>query len=85
MSRLELTVNDSPGVLERVVGACRSRQCTIVSLHYHQGDRHRAGRIELTLDAPPRALGLAAQRLRKLHDVQVLAYSQPRSVASRTA
>ena len=85
MTHLELTVKDAPGVLERVVGAVRSRQCQIVALQFHAGDRHRPGRVEITLDAPTRAVNLAAARLQKLQDVQQLAYSQPRSVASSTA
>lgn len=82
---LELTVKDAPGVLERAVGAARSRRCAIVALHFHAGDRHRPARIEMTLDGEQRAVNLAAARLQKLYDVQALAYSQPRSVASRTA
>ncbi len=85
MSHLELTVDDSPGVLERVAQAVRSRQCTVVALHYHQGDRHRPGRVEVTLDGTTRAVDLAVARLQKLYEVQLVAYSQPRSVASRTA
>jgi acetolactate synthase regulatory subunit len=82
---VHLTVRDAPAVLDRVVQTCRSRQCTIVALTFHAGDRHRPGRVELGLDAPARAVDLAVERLRKLVDVELVAYSQPRSVASRTA
>lgn len=82
---VDLTVRDAPGVLDRVLQSCRSRQCTVVSLSYHAGDRHRPGRVELTLEAPARAADLTVQRLRKLLDVELVAYSQPRSVASSTA
>lgn len=70
MTHLELTVKDAPGVLERVVGAVRSRQCQLVALQFHAGDRHRPARVELTVDASQRAVGLAAQRLQKLVDVE---------------
>ena len=82
---VQLTVRDAPAVVDRVLQASRSRQCTIVALSFHTGDRHRPGRVELTLDAPARAVDLAVQRLQKLVDVELVAYSQPRSVASSTA
>jgi acetolactate synthase regulatory subunit len=67
--RLALTVTDSPAAVERILSTCRSRQCAIVSLHFTAGDRHRPGRVELTLDGPPRMVRLATGRLARLLDV----------------
>ena len=78
---VHLTVRDAPAVLDRVVQTCRSRQCTIVALSFHAADRHRPGRVELTLEAPGRAVRLAVERLRRLVDVELVAYSQPRAAA----
>jgi acetolactate synthase small subunit len=86
--RFQLTVGEDRSVLERVVSACRSRQCTILSLQFSKGDRHRPGQLLLTLEGDPKHARLAAERLERLVDVldvDATAYSQPRSVASSTA
>lgn len=72
---LELTVTPGPAVLERVVSACRSRRCDIVSLEYRAGDRHRPGRVSLTVQGADRMVGLAQDRLARL--VDVLAVERP--------
>jgi acetolactate synthase regulatory subunit len=72
---LELTVADAPAVLDRVVSTVRSRQCTIVSLRFQAGDRHRPGQIDLTVSSSARAARLAADRLARLVDVEVVAAS----------
>jgi acetolactate synthase small subunit len=67
--RLALTVTDQSAALERIVSACRSRQCTIVSLQFAAADRHRPGRVELTLAGSSRMIDLAVARLARLVDV----------------
>ena len=69
---LQLTVADAPAVLDRVVSTCRSRQCTIVSLSFQAGDRHRPGQIDLTLRGPERMTRMAADRLARLIDVRMV-------------
>jgi acetolactate synthase regulatory subunit len=68
-TRLEITVTDDPAVLDRIVSSCRSRQCTITSLHYEAGDRHRPGFVSLTMDAAAARAQLAAERVARLVDV----------------
>ena len=70
--RLELTVSDAPAVLDRVVATCRSRRCEILALQYEAGDRHRAGRLSLTVEGDPRSIDLAERRLARLVDVVAL-------------
>jgi acetolactate synthase small subunit len=70
--RLQLTLTDAPAVLDRVVATCRSRRCEILSLHYEAGDRHRAGRLSLTVEGDPRSIELAERRLARLVDVVAL-------------
>lgn len=60
---LELTVADTPLVLDRVVSLCRARQCTIVALRFEAADRHRPGRVLATIEADMKRARLAAQRL----------------------
>jgi acetolactate synthase small subunit len=67
--RFEITVTDSPAVLDRIVGVCRSRQCAIVSLHFQAADRHRPGHVSVTMDGTARMARLAADRLHRLVDV----------------
>jgi acetolactate synthase regulatory subunit len=70
--RFEITVTDAPTVLERIVSQCRSRQCTIVWLEFQAADRHRPGRVSLTIDGTPRMARLAADRLGRLVDVMAV-------------
>jgi acetolactate synthase small subunit len=72
---LELTVADAPLVLDRVVSLCRSRQCTIVALRYEAADRHRPGRIVMTVQGATRLAHLAAQRLRAVPGVLAVTHS----------
>jgi acetolactate synthase small subunit len=67
--RFEITVTDSPSVLDRIVAVCRSRQCTIVSLHFQAADRHRPGHVSVTMDGTARMARLAVDRLERLVDV----------------
>jgi acetolactate synthase small subunit len=67
--RLELTLSGGSAVLDRVVATCRSRRCEILALHFEAGDRHRAGRVTLTVAGDPRSVDLAVRRLGRLVDV----------------
>ena len=49
---LETTGRDD--VLVRVLTLLRRRGCRIVSLDFHEADRHRPERFELAIDAPAR-------------------------------
>lgn len=71
---LELTVGDTPLVLDRVVSLCRARQCTIAALHFEAADRHRPGRVVATLRGDARRARLVAQRLRALPGVLAVAH-----------
>jgi acetolactate synthase regulatory subunit len=42
---------DAPDVLARVVALCHRKQGTVLALHYEAGERHRPGRLELTVRA----------------------------------
>jgi acetolactate synthase small subunit len=70
---LELTVADTPLVLDRIVAVCRARRCTIVALRFEAADRHRPGRVHATLEADPRRARLATQRLASLPGVLAVA------------
>ena len=52
---LELTVADAPLVLDRVVSLFRARRCAIRELRFEAADRHRPGRVYVTVDADGRA------------------------------
>jgi acetolactate synthase small subunit len=71
---LELTVADTPLVLDRVVSLCRARQCTISALRFEAADRHRPGRVLATIDADGKRARLAAQRMRALPGVLAVAH-----------
>jgi acetolactate synthase small subunit len=71
---LELTVADTPLVLDRVVSLCRARQCTITALRFEAADRHRPGRVFATIEADAKRARLAAQRLRALPGVLAVAH-----------
>jgi acetolactate synthase regulatory subunit len=80
---LELTVADAPLVLDRIVSTCRARQCTVVALHFEAADRHRPGRVSVTMRAAPQRARLAAERLAGLADVAAVEYVSDRGVAVR--
>jgi acetolactate synthase small subunit len=71
---LELTVADTPFVLDRIVSLCRARQCAVVGLRFEAADRHRPGRVCATLEADGRRARLAAQRLAALPGVLAVAH-----------
>jgi acetolactate synthase small subunit len=71
---LELTVADTPLVLDRVVSTCRARQCAIVALRFEAADRHRPGRVWATVEGDARRARLAAQRLAALPGVLAVAH-----------
>lgn len=54
---LELTVGDTPLVLDRVVSLCRARQCTIAALHFEAADRHRPAAWSRRFEATPAGPG----------------------------
>jgi acetolactate synthase small subunit len=60
---LELTVADTPLILDRIVSLCRARRCTIAALRFEAADRHRPGRVRLTLEADARHVRIVIQRL----------------------
>ena len=65
---LSLDVSGAPGALARVVGLCQRRGCEVIALHYHHGDRHRPGLLDVALRGDPRRLRLVAARLEGLWD-----------------
>jgi acetolactate synthase small subunit len=71
---LELTVADTPFVLDRVVSVCRARRCAILALRYEAADRHRPGRVLATLAADGQRLRLATQRLASMPGVLAVAH-----------
>jgi acetolactate synthase regulatory subunit len=75
--QLELTVADTPLVLDRIVSLCRSRQCTIVALRYEAAGRHRTGRVALTVAAPSRRARLVAAKLEGLVGVRSVEHAGP--------
>jgi acetolactate synthase small subunit len=70
---LELTVADTPLVLDRIVSACRTRRCTIVALRFTAADRHRPGRVLATIAADARRARLATQDLAAMPGVLAVA------------
>jgi acetolactate synthase regulatory subunit len=54
-SRLALETTGTGDVLVRALTVLRRRGCRIVAVEFHEGDRHRPGRLELAVDAPARA------------------------------
>ena len=71
---LELTVTDTPLMLDRIVGVCRARQCTIAALRFEAADRHRPGRVLVTIAGDARRARLATQRLAAMPGVLAVAY-----------
>jgi acetolactate synthase small subunit len=72
---LELTVADTPLVLDRVVSVCRARRCAIGALRFEAADRHRPGRVLVTIEADARRARLATQRLAAMPGVLAVAMS----------
>ena len=76
---LELTVADTPLVLDRIVSLCRARRCTITALRFEAADRHRPGRVLVTMEADATRVRLATQRLAAMPDVLAVATSATRA------
>lgn len=79
--QLELTVTDTPLVLDRVVSLLRTRRCAIVALRFEAADRHRPGRVYATVEADAQRARLAIQRLAAMPGV--LAVASVGSLAER--
>jgi acetolactate synthase small subunit len=71
---LELTVADTPLVLNRIVSVCRARRCTILALRFEAADRHRPGRVLATVEADSKRVRLATQRLSAMPGVLAVAH-----------
>jgi acetolactate synthase small subunit len=82
---LELTVADTPLVLDRVVSVCRARQCAIVALRFEAADRHRPGRLLATVEADARRLRIVTQRLLAVPGVLAVAHIGGERVELHTA
>ena len=52
--RLDLETTGAEDVLVRVLALLRRRGCRIVSVDFHEADRHGPGRLVLGVEAPPR-------------------------------
>ncbi|MEA2380872.1 MAG: hypothetical protein QOH72_843 [Solirubrobacteraceae bacterium] len=82
---LEVTLADTPLVLDRIVSLCRARQCAIVALRFEAADRHRPGRVHATIEADARRARLAALRLLALPGVTAVAHAGGECVEVHTA
>jgi acetolactate synthase small subunit len=71
---LELTVTDTPLVLDRIVSVCRARRCAILALRYEAADRPRPGRVLATIEADAQRARLATQRLAAMPGVLAVAH-----------
>jgi acetolactate synthase small subunit len=71
---LELTVADMPLVLDRIVSLCRSRRCAIVALRFEAADRHRPGRVLVTIEADTTRARLVTQKLAAMPGVIAVAH-----------
>jgi acetolactate synthase small subunit len=71
---LEITVADAPLVLDRIVSLCRARRCTIGALRFEAADRHRPGRVLVTIDADSTRVRLVTQKLAAMPGVLAVAH-----------
>jgi acetolactate synthase regulatory subunit len=71
---LELTVADTPLVLDRIVSVCRGRRCAIVALRFEAADRHRPGRALVAIEADATRARLATQNLAAMPGVLAIAH-----------
>ena len=67
--RATLTVREGSDVLVRVLVTLRRRGCTVISVDYHAGDRHRGGWLTVAYAPPPRHAHAVARWLGNLVDV----------------
>jgi acetolactate synthase regulatory subunit len=72
--RLELTVTAAPLVLDRIVSVCRARRCAITALRFEAADRHRPGRVLVTIEADAAQARVATQRLSGMPGVLAVAH-----------
>lgn len=56
-----LHLADGPDTLQRVLALCHRKQCDVVGVSFRAGDRHRRGRLELSVQAGMRAAELASR------------------------
>ena len=70
---LELTVADTPLVLDRIVSLFRARRCAIRALRFEAADRHRPGRVYATVEADAQRARLAAHHLATMPGVLAVA------------
>lgn len=66
---VSLTTSDSPDVLVRVLTTLRRRGCTLVAVDYRSGDRHRAGRLDVSYQPPDRCADAVTAWLANLVEV----------------
>ncbi len=52
--RLAIETTGRADVLVRALTLLRRRGCRIVAVDFHEGDRHGPGRLEVSVEAPPR-------------------------------
>jgi acetolactate synthase small subunit len=82
---LELTVADTPLVLDRIVSLCRTRRCTIAGLRFEAADRHRPGRVLATIEADATRARLAMHNLAAMPGVLAVATAGARLAAGEAA
>ena len=70
---LELTVADTPLVLDRIVSTLRGRRCAIHALRFEAADRHRPGRVYAEVEADAQHARLATQHLAAMPGVLAVA------------
>ena len=70
---LELTVADTPLVLDRIVAILRGRRCAIHALRFEAADRHRPGRVYAEVEADAQHARLATHHLAAMPGVLAVA------------
>ncbi len=71
--QLELTVADTPLVLDRIVSILRGRRCAIHALRFEAADRHRPGRVYAEVEADAQHARLATHHLASMPGVLAVA------------
>ena len=71
--QLELTVADTPLVLDRIVSTLRGRRCAIHALRFEAADRHRPGRVYAEVEADAQHARLATHHLAAMPGVLAVA------------
>ena len=75
---LSLETSAQPDVLVRVLTLLRRRGCRIVAVDFRQGDRHRPGRLDVTVIASPRVSHCLERWLLGLVDVTAVEATEDR-------